>query len=534
MMKKIIYILALASGLGTMSCEDFLNIDSKTSITGDYIASEEGIDRAVVGLYDRDRRIVIDKGSSNLYVVTMMDYQTDISVFRGGTSAGMFRMDNLQPTTGDFESYWTHHYNVIGKANEIISNAEKIGLDNPKVKQAWGEAKFFRGRAYFELWKRYGRLYMNLEPLTQDNLQREFKPSEGEEVLSVIRQDLDDACEALDWEIPEGVSSAQYGRVTKGTAMHVRAQVAMWDKDWPTVIELGEEIFKHHNMENKLEDVFMTSENLRSSEVLWAYQYSPNPGGGGSLANGHHLSCNTTAQYRSVPGCISAAADGGYGWGRIYPNTYLFSLYDKEKDTRYTNMFKHEYYYNNPSSANYGKKIDPERYKGKAQYLNYIHPMSLKFFDCWTNKEEPERISSYKDVIVYRLGETALMLCEAYFNTEGPSGPNALKYYNKTWERAGNDHENGPLTMEKIIDEYARECHFEGVRWPLLKRLGILAERVKAHAGDSRKDDPYLDRDYTEPRKNFIEGKHEIWPIPQNQIDLMGGPQVFPQNEGWN
>ncbi len=46
-----------------------------------------------------------------------------------------------------------------------------------------------------------------------------------------------------------------------------------------------------------------------------------------------------------------------------------------------------------------------------------------------------------------------------------------------------------------LLDEYARELHFEGVRWSLLKRLGILGERVRQHGGDLMLEDPYLDKD---------------------------------------
>lgn len=82
------------------------------------------------------------------------------------------------------------------------------------------------------------------------------------------------------------------------------------------------------------------------------------------------------------------------------------------------------------------------------------------------------------------------------------------------------------------LDEYARELNFEGVRWPLLKRLGLLGERVKAHYGETKAENPYLDKDYAECRTSFVVGKHECWPIPQEQIDLMG-KENFPQNENW-
>lgn len=123
------------------------------------------------------------------------------------------------------------------------------------------------------------------------------------------------------------------------------------------------------------------------------------------------------------------------------------------------------------------------------------------------------------------------MASEAYFHKEGGASAKAIEYYNETWERAGNEYFNGPLTLDILLDEYARELNFEGVRWPLLKRLGLLEERVKLHAGDKKVDDPLLNKDYIEARNNF-KYFHWYWPIPQSEIDQMG-KENFPQNEGY-
>ncbi|MDE5963538.1 MAG: RagB/SusD family nutrient uptake outer membrane protein, partial [Alistipes sp.] len=354
-----------------------------------------------------------------------------------------------------------------------------------------------------------------------------------------IRTDLTDAADNLAWETPEGASAAQHGRVTKAVAKHVRAQFAMWEEDWDTAIDACEEIFAHpelFDMEKRPEDVFLSGIELRSKEVLWAYQFSTNLGGGATgstTLTGHRLGLTTLPVYHGLGKYFTIASDmGGYGWGRVYPNTYLLSLFDKEKDSRYTKLICTELICNNRSDASYGKPYDLELSKGKSEYITNLHFFTKKYFDCWSNADQPDLRSSFKDLPVYRLGETALMCCEAYFHRDGGSSADALKYYNKTWQRAGNDAENSPLTLDMILDEYARECNFEGVRWPLLKRLGILADRVHEHAGDSKSEDPYLDRDYTEPRVNFITGKHELWPIPQSQIDMMG--KNFPQHEVWN
>lgn len=531
-MKKFFTNIICASLVLTISsCEDFLNIESKTDITSNYLSSTpEGLSRAVIGLYNLERGFT-DGDESNLYVATMCDYSTDISVYRGGTSAALARLNTLLPNNPDVEKFWQHYYFIIGKANEIIAGAENIGLENETVKRAWGEAKFFRGRSYFELWKKFERLYLNTAPTTVDNLEREFKPASKEDVFNTIRTDLDDAINALEWEIPNN----DYGRVSKATAKHVRAQFAMWENDYDKAITECEDIFNDgtYHLLSKTSEVFK-DQNLRSPEVLWSYQFSENLGGGGTGTPlvGHRISVNTTTRYQANSGCVFEAAQGGYGWGRIYPNSYLFSLYDTEKDNRYKEMFIHTFYYNDKNSSKYGQPIPKDLYGKSAGYIEKIHPMSKKHFDQWTNADQPDRSSSFRDLIIYRLAETSLICCEAYFHRDGGNSPEAIKYYNKTWERAGNSKENGPLTLDMIVDEYARELNFEGVRWPLLKRLGILAERVHLHGGDLKTEDQYLDKDFAECREFFITGKHETWPIPQNQIDLMGTDN-FPQSDPW-
>ncbi len=532
-MKKNLYITVLAvAAMATLSaCDDFLNPESKTDITYNYlITTPDGLSRAVVGLYKMERDLVKENESS-LYAVNMCDYSTDLMVFRAGTSAALARLNTLLPNNSDVEKFWTHHYAIIGKANEVIASAEELGLENEVVLRAWAEAKFFRGHAYFELWKRFERLYLNTTPTTVDNLIRDYKPASTEEVFAQIKEDLEDATSGLDWEIP----NREYGRITKAVSKHVRAQVAMWEKDYNKAIEECEDIFEDgtYTLLSSAEEA-LGGADLRNSEVLWSYQFSENLGGGGTSTPlmGHRLSLIVTTRAQSNAGCIFEAAQGGYGWGRVYPNSYLFSLYDKEKDTRYEKLFIHKFYYNDPTGPDYGKEIPADLYGSSAGYLEKLHPMSKKHFDQWTNATQPDRTSSFRDVIIYRLAETYLMCCEAYFHRDGGSSPQAIEYYNKTWARAGNTYENGPLTLDMLLDEYARELHFEGVRWPLLKRLGVLYDRVREHEGDLKSEDPYLDTDYADARNHFVKGKHETWPIPQQQIDLMGANN-FPQSDPW-
>lgn len=524
-----------------VSCSRLLNLESETSVTTNYLQTDkEGLKRAIAGLYVYERDNIVDNSNEKGIVILpqLFDFNTDIILFNAGNWAAVARLTTLTPDSGVLEDYWKFWYAIIGRANEIIASSADLGLDDPDVRRVHAEACLFRARAYFELYKRFERIYLNVEPTTVDNLGRKYAPASKDEIFKLIKEDLNCAIEALPYELPSNGNGVMFGMYTQATARHVRAQVAMWEKDWDCAISQTEDILKNAKgiceLEKDPADVF-SSENLRSREVIYAYQFSKNTGGGGHLSGtalvGHPVSVFVTARYSSVSGAICSSDQGGFGYGRDYPNRHLLDMYgpsDKRKDC----FFVNDYYYNDPSSPKYGQKIKPgDSGATGSAYITSIHPMSSKHADFWTNADDPERKTSFRDLIVYRLAETVLMCCEAYYHKA--DNDNAVKYFNMTYERAGNAPFSGTLTLEDILDEYARELNFEGVRWPLLKRLGLLGEYCRKWEGESQSENNWLDKDYTYARQNFVIGKHECWPIPSNQILLMGGSEVYPQNNGW-
>ena len=542
-MKKTYSAILVLAALLCASCTDLLNLESETSVTTNYLqTNKEGLNRAIAGLYVYERDNIVDNSNEKGIVIIpqLFDFNTDIFLFNAGNWASLGRLTDLTPDSGVLEDYWKFFYAIAGRANEIIASARNIGLDDPEVYSIYGEACLFRARAYFELWKRFERIYLNTEPTTASNLDKEYRPASREEVFTLLKEDLDAAIDALSYELPVYNNGVMYGMYTKATAKHVRAQVAMWEEDWDGVIRQTEETLPEAKGITELEkdpaDIF-SSENLRSKEILYAYQFSKNPGGGGTVKGtalaGHSISVYVTSRYSSVAGAVCASDQGGFGYGRDYPNQHLLDMYGP-KDKRIDCDFVTTFYYKDPASPKFGQPIVAGTGAGTsgASYITNIHPMSSKHADFWTNADDPERKTSFRDLVVYRLAETVLMCAEAYYHKG--DNTNAVKYFNMTYERAGNTAFNGTLTLEDLLDEYARELNFEGVRWPLLKRLGLLGEYCKQWEGESIAENRYLDKDYTYARQNFVIGKHECWPIPSNQILLMGGSEVYPQNPGWN
>lgn len=281
-MKTRKFILAVAAGITAVASgcsSDLLNVEQLTAPTSDFLYnSPEGLQKAVIGLYAKDRDFVANQDNGGeLYIIDHLDYCTDLMVFRGGTAATFARLNNFKTTTGQFNSYWKSYYSIIGKANEIIAAARKIGLDKEGVAQPYGEACLFRARSYFKLWQRFERIYLNTEPTTVENaFGRTFRPASRNEIFTQIKSDLDEAISNLEWKYEES------GRLNKAVAKHVRAQIAMWEEDWDTVISECDDIITgegaaYFGFEANAIDVFQGAD-YTSKEVLYAFQFSANPG----------------------------------------------------------------------------------------------------------------------------------------------------------------------------------------------------------------------------------------------------------------
>lgn len=77
----------------------------------------------------------------------MMDYSTDLMIFRGGSAAAFARLDNIKSDVGQAQAFWTYNYNIIGKANEVIAAAEKLGIDNSPVTKRHGQKRNYSEHA---------------------------------------------------------------------------------------------------------------------------------------------------------------------------------------------------------------------------------------------------------------------------------------------------------------------------------------------------------------------------------------------------
>lgn len=527
-MKRILYWMPLVLALA-VSCDKFLEENDPTNYSIDYIYNESnGLRLAVNALYAKDRSLMSDTECATYAALIRA---TDCVTTNGGTGNfyGIYDPNNLKPSASQVANLWKTMYSIIGSCNEIIYAGEKMEQTDD-VRLSVAEARCFRAQSYFHLFRVYDRIWLNKTPTTPENVdeERKFYPASQKEVFDLIYADLKYAIENLGW------MSYQPGRFNQAAARHLLAKAALWIKDWQTALDQVNAIDQSGKYSLMKVDEVFKGENLSHSEALFVQKWSTDLGGNLSLTTpkGHYLATLFIGLYRQEIGGTSEHAcsyeNYGYTYGRCLPSPYLLSLYDQEKDKRYSSWYIFQYKNTTKDTLTVGGiTVPPGAYlpsrNSKGALIRNLMPGCTKFADIWTR--EPFEAQSCKDIIVYRLGETYIMGAEAALMLGDQE--KARYYFNKTWERAGNEAFQGTLTLKNIIDEQARELAFEGDRWFFLKRRGILIDQVRNYAGNPEYAPSILGR------TNLPANPHMVrWPIPESEIINMGA-ETFPQNPGY-
>jgi starch-binding outer membrane protein, SusD/RagB family len=120
----------------------------------------------------------------------------------------------------------SHYYTAIRKANLFIKNADIVPYpDEATKKKMTGEVYFLRAFYFNEILKRFGGMpIMTENDLLKpgDNLMR--KRDTYRDCFAFILGDLDKAIESL----PVTLTPNEYGRVTKGAAMALKARILLY------------------------------------------------------------------------------------------------------------------------------------------------------------------------------------------------------------------------------------------------------------------------------------------------------------------
>ncbi|MGB0177382.1 MAG: RagB/SusD family nutrient uptake outer membrane protein, partial [Owenweeksia sp.] len=319
--------------------------------------------------------------------------------------------------------------------------------------------------------------------------------SPAEEIYSLIISDLEAAISVLPGK-KEGVYTTQdLGRATRGAAQALLSRVYLYRNDFGNAQSYAEDVINSgdYGLEPDYNDLFTVgSEN--GIESVFELGSLPMTGG---FRNGG-------SQYSNTQG---VRGDPNNGWGFSRPSLELINSFepgDPRLDA--TVIFVGEILGNGEDTI-FGDVSTPDSTFDTNGNLIEIETYNQKVYSFGNNEYQWGNNLRY-----IRYAEVLLNAAEAA-NKNGQAGV-ALGYLNQVRQRAGLSDINEmdqTLLDDIIFNERRHELAMEQHRYWDLIRTGR-APQVLGPLG-------------------FIQGKHELFPIPQVEVDISGG--VITQNPMW-
>jgi hypothetical protein len=405
----------------------------------------------------------------------------------------LFEVFGYSAGHGYIGAWYQTLYKAIRRANIVIERVPPIDMDEDLKMRYVAEARFIRALTYFTMVRLWGDLPMVTEVVPERILPRTPVADFYEEV---IIPDLEYGIDVL----PEksDYPSADLGRVTKGACKALLARVYLTLHDYTNAEKYALEVINsgQYILDPDYSRVFSLAGQFGPGSIFEI----------GALPDGYAQGGN---QYGNTQG-VRGVPNWGWGFGR--PSWDLLNHWEEDDPRKDQSViFLGEIFWNDTifgssltSDTTYqdGEIIEIECYNQKVLTEDATGPL-----DAFGHNR---RIIRYADVL--------LMAAEA-MNENGKPGE-ALSFLNMVRERArgGNPNILPDITTTDqnelrnlIWFERRSELAMEQERWFDLKRQGRMAEKL-------------------EPL-GFIAGKHELLPIPQQEIDLSEG--ALTQNPNW-
>jgi len=481
-MKKPINIVItglMILSLAACSDNEFLDVQPSKETPEQALSSPTAATELVNAVYNK----FLDFNESSFSWIGITSITTDDAdkgSDPGDTGTDKDLMDALTFTSNtiSINEVWEANYQGIARANQALQYLPDLDIDETLKARLIGETKFLRSIFYFRLVRMFGGvpLIQKVPDIqNQEDINVANTRVSKEEIYAFIMTDLQDAADNL----PVSYSSSDLGRATKGAALTLLAKVNMYQENWQQVYDLTNQVMTlGYSLTPQYEDIWKEiGEN--NSESIFEIQgrgETPNKGVQG---------------YFVVQGARGA---GGWGWGFNTPTEDLTNSYeegDERKDA--TIIFRGETLWDGLLVA---ETVSNPRYNQKA----YVSKTMESF-----NGGDWE---SNKNVRILRYAEVLLMNAEAALKVGG----DAKTPLNLVRKRAGLEGLDNVTQMD-VWKERRWELAFEHDRYFDLVRQGRAGEVLRAHG------------------KNFVDGKNELFPIPQAQIDLSKGQLT--QNPGY-
>jgi hypothetical protein len=152
-----------------------------------------------------------------------VDNRADDAVNQGGPN----QISNGNRVIPNQSGDWNDRYDEIFTANNILTKGIKAKVTDAIKNRYFAEARFFRAYAYFKLVRIYGDVPLVMKTLDINSPELLMARTPRQVVMDSIYADLDFAAQWLPRR--SALPAAQYGRVTRSTALALKARAALYE-----------------------------------------------------------------------------------------------------------------------------------------------------------------------------------------------------------------------------------------------------------------------------------------------------------------
>ena len=494
-MKNLKYIYVLLASLMIWSCgDDFVDVASEDENSEDFFNSENDYQLALVAAYDYLQT------TSKFYQYAEIASDNTLC---GGESATdspyIQQIDDMihspvGQSNGGLRTMWQWMYEAVNRCNYIMEFQDKT--DFPNKTSVIAQTRFLRAYYNFILVKWWGDVPMLVDKRIQFGDQFTIDRTPKAEVYALIEDDLIFAAANLPY------IQSETGRVTKGAAQGLLGRVYLYQDKFDEAANVLEDLINNgpHRLLTSAEYPNMFERDWENNaESVFEIQYSDVDGG--SFDCFQCLEGNYTTYFNGPRGFVDATGKFDAGYSFNVPTQEVVDAFEPG-DLRYETSILdiEQYIIDNPGSS-YDETAGYEQ----TGYFNrkYIaRKGDLDIGDAALTNPDNYRAIRFADVL--------LMAAEA-LNRGGISDTRAQDYLNQVRNRAmlSSVSTTGTNLTNDIYKERRVELVGEGHRFFDLVRTGRAAQEIDG----------------------FVAGKHELFPIPIEEINLSGGR--WAQNPGY-
>jgi len=488
-MKKIKYIIVfLVSTFTIISCsDDFVDVASQNESSENYFNTEQDYQDALIGAYDL---------LQSTYLNVMLGEIASDNTLAGGESAtdvpGIQQIDDMihTPNNEQLRSIWGWMFAGVNRANYILEFQDKIEFNGKE--NVLAQARFLRAYYYFELVKWFGDVPLIVDQRFLFGDQFEVDRTPKAQVYAQIELDLIYAADNLPY------TQTQLGRVTKGAAEALLGKVYLYQNKFGAAALVLEDLinFGPHDLVADYTTIF-ENDNENSIESVFEVQYADLEGAGFGC-----LQCsegNVAVGFNGIRNYNGPLFDSGFSFN--VPTQEAVDAFESD-DPRLETAILDINAWATATGATFGTGNEHTGYYNRK----YIARQG----DSNIGDQNLTNPNNYRAI---RYADVLLMAAEA-LNRGSIADDRAQNYLNQVRQRAFGDMDHsitvtGSALTEAIYQERRVELVGEGHRFFDLVRTGRAASEIDG----------------------FISGKHEVFPIPQIEIELTGNR--WTQNSGY-